>query len=86
MIINTPHGAFTTIRKDTIAISVIRIRRHVRHHRILWDEGDITFVEHRRVPTNVHDAKLGFASWATYVATFDLNGNEIKLACCKLNI
>jgi len=86
MIINTPHGSFDAKRKGTVAISVIRIRHRVAHHRVWWDEGDITFVEHRRMPTNIYSAKIGFSSWATYVATYDLKGNEIKLPCCKLNI
>ena len=84
MLIRTPHGNFETIRKDTVAISVVRIRRPVRHHGTSLDKGDITFIEHRRVPTC--GGKFAFSSWAKYIATFDVNSNEIKLACCKLNI
>jgi len=86
MIVNTPHGNFNVKRKGTVAISVVRTRHRVIHHRILLDSDSITFIEHRRVPTNIYNVKIGFSSWATYMATYDLNGCEIKLSCCKLNI
>ena len=83
MMINTLYGDFNIIRKDAVAMSVIRMRHDVRHHRKIWKEGDISHVEHRRIPTNVQDVKLNLAAWATHIATFDLKGNMIKLECCK---
>lgn len=74
MIVATPHGKFKIIRKDTVAISVIRILRAVRHHYRPYEAGDLGHVEHRKWPPT--NPTLG--PWAEYVATYDLKGNEIK--------
>jgi len=50
MIISTQYGDFRIIRKDTVAISIVKAKRQVRHHRKLVEQGEVTHIEHRRVP------------------------------------
>lgn len=74
--ITTPHGEFKIIRKGTVAISVVRAERRVRHHRVEYVEGDLMHIEHRKIPKYLH--KITF-SWASHVATYDMDGNRLDL-------
>ena len=79
MIIGTPHGQFTTIRKDVVAISAVRLRRPVTHHFRRWRVGEITHIEHRKIPRSRQHAQNNCSAWGTVLATYNLLGNEIDL-------
>jgi len=85
MIISTPHGDFATKRKDVVAISVVRAKRRVRHHRIWLREGETTHIEHRRIPKSIVGVKANISGWAEYVETFNLDGEKLNLKCCHEN-
>jgi len=74
--VRTPYGDFKIQRKGTVAITVVSAKRPVRHHRTDLVSGDVTHIEHRRIPTHRHKV---YVSWAKYIGSFDLEGNLIEL-------
>ena len=78
--ISTPYGEFKLVRKDVVAISVVRPKHRVRHHRIEVTSDELTHIEHRRVPADLHQFAAGTGGWAHYIATYDLDGNPIELS------
>lgn len=79
MIVITPHGDFKTIRKDVVAISVLKTKRIVLHHRKRFQVGEVTHVEHRKIPKFISRVKCNFGSWGEWIATYDVHGNELEL-------
>lgn len=79
MIIKTEHGDFTTVRKDVVAITVVRVRRKSRHHYKSLDVGDLTHIEHRKMPRLFVVVQSNCGGWATPLATYNLNGDKIEL-------
>lgn len=77
MTVSTPHGVFTIVRKDTVAISVIKIKRQVRHHRKLCEIGELSHLEHRKIPPSGYF--LRFPTWAEHVASYALDGIQLEL-------
>lgn len=80
-VVHTPYGDFTITRKGTLAISVVRAKHRVCHHRKWLDEGELTHVEHRKLPTSQlawYLRRMQCAmGWGQHLATFDLNGTMI---------
>ena len=74
--ISTPYGEFELVRKDVAAISVVRPKWVVRHHRKRVGTDEVTHIEHRHIPNSPWQL---VAAWAQRIATYDLNGNEIPL-------
>ena len=74
--VKTPYGEFEIIRKDCVAISVVEVRHSVTHHRVKFSDGDITHIEHRKIPKY---KSIANTSWCKHIATYDLDGNEIEL-------
>ena len=72
-IVTTPHGDITIIRKDVVAISIIKVRHAVIHHKKRRIKDDITHIEHIKIPLYFNGN-----GWSDYIASYDLDGNEIK--------
>lgn len=72
-IVTTPHGNMTIARRDAVAISIIRARHSVLHYKTQRNKGDITHIEHRKIPLYFNGN-----GWSDYIASYDLDGNEIK--------
>jgi len=79
MIINTKFGDFATVRKDVVAITVVRVRRKCSHHYKQLNIGDLSHIEHRKIPRLFVVVQGNCGGWATPLATYDLNSNEIEL-------
>jgi hypothetical protein len=80
MIVETKHGSFSIVRKGAVAISAVRCKHRVRHHRVWREEGDIVHVEHRKKPTCLVDTKQIANGWGQWLATYDMQGNRIILS------
>jgi len=79
-VVETELGVFPIIRKDAIAITVVKVRRKVRHHRKWLDRDDITHVEHRKIPSYRSKVVSNSGGWNEIIATYTLDGKRIKLA------
>jgi hypothetical protein len=75
----TPLGIYKVIRKDAIAITVVKVKRRITHHRTRYLANDITHIEHRKVPRHLYRVKSNCGGWAVPLATYYLDGTEIKL-------
>lgn len=74
MIVVTPHGGFQIRRKNTVAITVVRTKRPVCHYQVLRGQGAVTHIEHRKRPESELRRNLSCCSWATPIATYEMNG------------
>jgi len=72
-IIKTKLGSFQLTRKGTVAISIVKTKHPVRHHRTAMGTGTVTHIEHRKPPT----VPGSDAGWYTWVASFGLDGKEL---------
>ncbi len=72
-IVTTPHGDIVIIRKDVVAISIVKVRHAVIHHKKRCIKDDVVHIEHRKIPSY-----FNCNGWSDYIASYDLNGNEIK--------
>lgn len=71
--VKTRLGPYTMTREQTIAFSVVRVRREmVEHHGAKWEKGDLTHIEHRRPPY----ARPTVGPWCVWVASFNVEGEE----------
>ena len=78
-VVETELGTFRVIRKDAVAITVVKVRRTVRHHRKRWDKDDVTHVEHRKIPSYRSKVVSNSGSWNEIIATYTLDGKRITL-------
>lgn len=74
--VKTPYGEFHVYRKDAVAISVVKITRSIIQRRAKVVVGQYSTVEHLALPI---PAIKSYASWADFVAAYDLNGTPIPL-------
>jgi len=84
MVLKTPHGSFPVARKGTVAVSVVKVKRHCRH-KTPWNQpclvpGMLTTIDHRVMPTHSANIRATCGGWAEWIATYDLAGNEIIAA------
>ena len=84
MIVKTSFGEFRIVRRDTVAISVVKAKRECIHHRKRLYLGDLAHIEHRKMPKLVCQAKTSVCGWAEWIALFDLEGNQILLEKCPI--
>jgi hypothetical protein len=75
--IKTRFGTFQVTRKGAVAISVVKTKHPVRHHRTPFESDETTHIEHRKIPKNMKDPALMDTGWYTWVATFGLDGKEL---------
>jgi hypothetical protein len=75
--ITTRLGIFQVTRKGTVAISVVKAKHRVTHHRKSFLTGEITHIEHRKVPKKTKDPESMDTGWYTWIATFGLDGKEL---------
>lgn len=79
MIIKTEYGDFETVRKDVVAITIVKIKRSVTHHRKRFATNELTHIEHRKQPKLFVLVQGNCGGWAIPLATYDLDGNVIEL-------
>ena len=75
--ITTRFGIFQVTRKGTVAISVVKTKHRVTHHRIPFMAGETTHVEHRKIPKKTKNPESMNTGWYTWIATFGLDGKEL---------
>ena len=79
MIIKTEYGDFEIVRKDVVAITIVKIKRPVTHHRKRFATNELTHIEHRKQPKSFVLVQGNCGGWATPLQTYDLKGNKIDL-------
>lgn len=75
-VVKTPFGDIPIIRKGTVAISVIKTKRDIRHYWRDRKKGDVVHLEHRVIPRSKYRVT---PPWANHLGTYDLLGIEIKM-------
>lgn len=76
-VIKTRFGNFQVTRKGAVAISVVRTKHCVRHHRIQFSEGALTYIEHRKMPRKPNRPESMDTGWYTWIATLGMDGKEL---------
>ena len=77
--ITTPYGIVKIVRKDCIAITVVKVRRRRKYHGVIYEANEYAHIEHRKIPRFIQVVKSNCGGWADPVATYDLYGNCIQL-------
>lgn len=78
-IVKTPYGVYQIVRKDAVAITVIRVKRKVRYHRTNWEPGAIIHMEHNKIPRYLHRVKSKCSLWADPIRSYTIEGDPIEL-------
>lgn len=77
--VETEYGVFEIIRKDAVAITVVKTKRPISHHYVAYNRNEITHIEHRKIPKFFVRVQSNCGGWGVPLGTFDLNGNIIEL-------
>lgn len=78
--LKTPYGEFALSRRATVGASVVQATRECIHRYKRLHIGDYAIVEHRKLPMFRQHVGMG---WCKHVATYGLDGVEIKLRGCE---
>lgn len=78
-LINTRFGLIKTVRKDCVAITVVKMRRGKRYHGKSYEANEYAHIEHKRTPRLLITVKSNCGGWADPIETYDLDGNIISL-------
>lgn len=79
MIINTRFGQIRIVRKDSVAITVVKMRRRKKYHGIHYEANDFAHIEHKKMPRLLTIVKSNCGGWADPIESYDLEGNVIPL-------
>lgn len=79
MIIQTKYGLIQTVRKDCVAITVVKMRRRRKYYGKYYEANEYAHIEHKRVPRLLTTVKSNCGGWADPVESYDLCGNIIPL-------
>ena len=77
--IKTPYCNVTPVRKDCLAITIVKVRRRKKYHGIWYEAQEFAHIEHKKIPKFKSLVRSNCGGWADPVATYDLDGNEIAL-------
>jgi len=72
--VHTKFGTFPVKRRGTVAFSIVESKGGCRHKGRLLKPGDLTIIEHRKVPAQACAARFVAMGWARWLATYDLEG------------
>lgn len=78
-LVNTPYGTIKVVRKDSVAITVVKVRRYKKYHGEHYEANSFAHIEHKKMPTHLQIVKSNCGGWADPVASYDLDGNTIDL-------
>jgi hypothetical protein len=79
VVINTKYRLVKTVRKDCVAITIVKMRRGKKYHGAYYDANEYAHIEHKKIPKLAIVVKSNCGGWADPVETYDLNGNVIYL-------
>lgn len=75
----TPYGTIEVVRKDCVAITIVKVRRYRKYHGKHYEANSYAHIEHRSIPKFEQVVKSNCGGWADPVASYDLDGNTIVL-------
>jgi len=67
-------GEFEVRRKNAVAVSLVKVRRRVRHGGLMRDVGNLVLIEHRVRPVRIQNT-----SWYLWQASYNMQGEQLLM-------